>query len=250
MAAGNARSRRWPLSSPARPSSPIPSLFLDQVEGGEGERIARASEPLSRLARPTMENLTTFDRSQRKKERTMSSVQLPDDASDPWLILVDEHDQVIGHERRGRCHDGGGIRHRAFSIYLFDDEGRLLIQQRSPKKRLWPQWWSNSCCGHPLRGEATEVAAVRRLGEELGLSAPLEYAFRFSYSAEFGDAGSECELCSVFLGRLRSETVRPDSDEVMDWRLVAPKDLERDLARRRDFTPWFRMGWETLAGQV
>lgn len=180
----------------------------------------------------------------------MASVQLPDDASDPWLILVDEHDLIIGHERRGRCHDGEGIRHRAFSIYLFDDEGRLLIQQRSLKKRLWPQWWSNSCCGHPVRGEATEVAAVRRMGEELGLSVPLEYSFRFGYRANFGDAGSECELCSVFLGRVGSETICPDSDEVMNWQFVAPRALEKDLARRRDITPWFRMGWETLAGQV
>ena len=69
------------------------------------------------------------------------------------LILVDEEDRVIGHEEKERCHDGAGKLHRAFSVFLFDGRGRMLIQRRSAAKRLWPLFWSNSCCSHPRQGE-------------------------------------------------------------------------------------------------
>ncbi len=167
---------------------------------------------------------------------------------DPWLILVDDEDRILGHERRSLCHDGTGLLHRAFSIYLKDRDGCLLLQQRSREKRLWPEFWSNSCCGHPERGETIEAAATRRLQEELGLSVPLSFAFKYSYEAEFGALGAERELCSVFLGSLISETVRPDPTEVMDWKRVDPEVLEKDLERLKNFTPWFRIAWETLAG--
>jgi len=171
----------------------------------------------------------------------------PSSSPDPLLILVDEEDRELGFERRSLCHDGEGRLHRAFSIYLSDAEGRLLLQRRSLEKRLWGGSWSNSCCGHPEKGESTEAAASRRLEEELGVSVPLELVFKYPYHASFGEEGSERELCSVFVGRLDAERLRPDPAEVMEWGWLSPREIEEALAGGRDCTPWFRIAWSTLS---
>ena len=82
------------------------------------------------------------------------------------LILVDGEDNETGYLSKAACHDGDGVLHRAFSLFLFDSAGRLLLQQRAATKRLWPGFWSNSCCSHPRRGESMEVATSRRLRDE------------------------------------------------------------------------------------
>ena len=83
------------------------------------------------------------------------------------LILVDENDREIGFSSKDSCHDGPGILHRAFSLFIFNTAGELLLQQRSAGKRLWPLYWSNSCCSHPRAGETMELAVNRRLQQEL-----------------------------------------------------------------------------------
>ena len=89
-------------------------------------------------------------------------------AADPdSLILVDAADRAVGQLSKSRCHEGKGVLHRAFSLLIFNAAGDLLIQQRSPAKRLWPMYWSNSCCSHPRSGEDMESATRRRLREEL-----------------------------------------------------------------------------------
>jgi len=74
------------------------------------------------------------------------------------LILVDEADREVGHLDKAQCHQGQGVLHRAFSLLIFNDAGELLLQQRSASKRLWPLFWSNSCCSHPRRAETMEAA--------------------------------------------------------------------------------------------
>jgi isopentenyl-diphosphate delta-isomerase type 1 len=74
------------------------------------------------------------------------------------LILVDEADRSLGHLSKALCHKGRGVLHRAFSLLIFNDRGELLLQQRAANKRLWPLYWSNSCCSHPRRAESMEVA--------------------------------------------------------------------------------------------
>ncbi len=135
------------------------------------------------------------------------------------LILVDEHDNEIGFESKGRCHDGDGILHRAFSLFVINDRDEVLLQQRSADKRLWPLYWSNSCCSHPRRGESLALASERRLHEELGLRCRFEFLYKFQYDAPFGDLGSENELCSVFLGRTRPLAAGVIS-EIADWRYL------------------------------
>ena len=161
------------------------------------------------------------------------------------LILVDEHDNEIGHLSKAECHDGEGRLHRAFSVFLFNDSGELLLQRRSPAKRLWGGYWSNSCCSHPRRGEDMATATRRRLRDELNVEAQLEYVYRFSYQADFGEAGSENELCHVYLGRCNAVT--PNENEIAAVRFVTARALAGELATRADtLTPWFRMEWQAL----
>ena len=172
----------------------------------------------------------------------------PVSADDEPLILVDAQDRPLGHLDKRRCHDGAGRLHRAFSVFLFNPDGELLLQQRAAGKRLWPLYWSNTCCSHPRRGESTPTAAGRRL-QELGLSAPLRFAFKFQYQARFRDLGSEHELCWVFLGRCDGEPA-PHPEEVADWRWVSPSALDRELAAEEgSYTPWLRMEWQRLRSE-
>src|SRR3979490_1716781 len=147
-------------------------------------------------------------------------------ANSDSLILVDEADRGVGHLSKQKCHEGRGILHRAFSLLIFNENDELLIQQRSASKRLWPLYWSNSCCSHPRRAETMEAAIQRRLHEELGLRCPLHFLFKFQYQAQFDATGAENELCSVFIGR-SSGPVKIDSEEVLAWRWVAPEALQR-----------------------
>lgn len=162
------------------------------------------------------------------------------------LILVDREDREIGFVSKGDAHDGGGVLHRAFSLFLFDEDGRLLLQQRAPEKRLWGGYWSNSCCSHPRRGESLEVATRRRLRDELNFETELEHVYWFCYEAAFGEAGSENELCHVYLGRASTD-LQPNDSEIAAIRYVTPVELEREMdAQPARFTPWFRQEWDEL----
>jgi len=169
---------------------------------------------------------------------------------DEPLILVDEDDNEIGHKSKVECHQGHGTLHRAFSIFLFDDRGRVLLQQRAAGKPLWPLYWSNSCCSHPRRGESMQQALHRRLHEELGLDAELEFVYKFSYQADFGSVGAENELCHVYIGALTGGEVRVHPDEIADWRWVPMNEVSRELEQEPDnYTPWFKLEWKALMGR-
>ena len=163
------------------------------------------------------------------------------------LILVDEADREVGHLSKAKCHDGQGVLHRAFSLLIFNGAGELLIQQRSAAKRLWPLYWSNSCCSHPRRFESMETAIHRRLFEELGLSCPLQFLFKFQYQAQFESEGSEQELCSVFIGRSH-DAVRTDPNEIQAWRWIHAEALQTEMSGQgaERFTPWFKLEWARI----
>jgi len=176
----------------------------------------------------------------------MTTHRQPVSPSQAELIVVDRNDNIQGYKTHAQCHDGDGILHRAFSIFIFDDANRLLMQKRSRYKRLWPLYWSNSCCSHPRRGETTAIAAHRRLKEELGISAPLRYVFQFRYQATDADRGSESELCSVYLGRTNG-TITADDKEIAKWKFIDVGEFEKELAESPDrFTPWIKIEWEFL----
>ncbi|MFZ0498303.1 MAG: isopentenyl-diphosphate Delta-isomerase [Steroidobacteraceae bacterium] len=163
------------------------------------------------------------------------------------LILVDEADREVGFLSKERCHEGQGVLHRAFSLLIFNDRGELLLQRRSAAKRLWPHYWSNSCCSHPRQAETMESAIHRRLHEELGLACALQFLFKFQYHAQFDDVGAEHEVCSVFIGRSTGQ-VSVDHHEIADWRWVSADTLAREMRHEGadGFTPWFAMEWERI----
>jgi len=163
------------------------------------------------------------------------------------LILVDAEDQDLGFMSKAQCHAGQGILHRAFSLLIFNDRGELLIQKRSAAKRLWPLYWSNSCCSHPRGEETLEAATQRRMREELGITCPLKFLYKFQYQAQFDATGAENELCSVFIGR-SEQPPRINPAEISDWRWISPEALVQDIsgAGGQVFTPWFMLEWARI----
>lgn len=156
------------------------------------------------------------------------------------LILVDEKDNVIGQAPKSICHLGRGRRHRAFSIFIFNKQGELLIQKRSAKKMLWPGYWANSCCSHPRTGEDMASAVNRRLWEELGLKSRLNYILKFRYQAKFKTIGSENEFCHIFAGKLNGK-IKANPQEIAAWRFSSLKFLYQDIKTNpRQYAPWFK----------
>lgn len=165
------------------------------------------------------------------------------------LILVNSQDEEIGYNSKAACHDGHGILHRAFSLFVFNARGELLLQQRSKDKRLWPGYWANSCCSHPRRGETMTQATSRRLAEELGMHCDVRYVFKFEYQADFGDLGAEHELCRVYVGQ-SDDAVKANRNEVEAWRFVSATDLDAEMASHPEhFTPWLKLEWQRLRSQ-
>jgi len=169
-----------------------------------------------------------------------------DDKENDLLILVNSNDEPIGELGKADCHVGDGTLHRAFSVFLFNDAGQVLIQQRSANKPLWPLIWANSCCSHPRVGEETADAANRRIEEELGVSSSLTYLYKFEYQARWDADKSEHELCSVFAGHFDRE-LTVDRGEIADWKLVTPAELTAAIAADPDaYSPWLKLEWERI----
>jgi len=162
------------------------------------------------------------------------------------LILVDANDDEVGFLDKSACHDGRGVLHRAFSLFIFNPAGNLLIHQRASSKRLWPDFWSNSCCSHPRRGESMDEAVARRLQQELGLSTQLHYLYKFEYAARYHELGTEHELCSVYAGHTNAKPVI-NTTEIRDWHWISPAELRHQLDSESErFTPWFQMEFKRV----
>ena len=156
------------------------------------------------------------------------------------VTLVDRDDNVVGVEEKLRAHRDGRL-HRAFSVFVFDDRGRLLIQQRAVDKYHSGGLWSNTCCGHPRPGESSASAASRRLLEEMGFACELQDAFHLVYRAELDNSFVEHELDRVFVGRFNGEP-HPDPREVAGTQWIPmPELLVRLKAQPGRFTRWLRL---------
>ena len=161
------------------------------------------------------------------------------------VILVDEDDRAIGAAGKLEAHREGRL-HRAFSIFVLDGRGQLLLQRRARSKYHSGGLWTNTCCGHPRPGEETEAAAHRRLREEMGFDCPLRPVFHFVYEAELDDGLREHELDHVFVGRYDSDPA-PDPEEAEAWRWTSLEEVARDVERHPDeYTVWFRIALPSL----
>ena len=156
------------------------------------------------------------------------------------LILVDDLGRATGVSEKLAAHRRG-LRHRAFSVFIFNAAGQLLLQKRATSKYHSGGLWSNTCCGHPRPGEDTAVAARRRLREEMGIDCDLEETFHFSYDATMSNGLIECEFDHVFVGTC-DDPPRPDPAEASEWRWSDCSAIQADLTRRPDdYTVWLRV---------
>jgi isopentenyl-diphosphate delta-isomerase len=160
------------------------------------------------------------------------------------VVLLDEQGRPAGAMPKAEVHGPDTPLHLAFSVYLFDAGGRLLVTRRALGKRTWPGVWTNSCCGHPAPGEEPAAAAVRRLGQELGLGpARIELVLpSFAYRAVAADGVVENEVCPVFVAHLDGDpepAPAADPEEVAEWRWV-PWEAFRAVAAT---APWALSPW-------
>ncbi|WP_330254030.1 isopentenyl-diphosphate Delta-isomerase [Nocardia sp. NBC_00565] len=159
--------------------------------------------------------------------------------------LVDEAGQPVGACPVAQAHTAPGLLHRAFSVLLFDEAGRVLLQQRAAVKTRFPLLWANTCCGHPAPGEPVVAAAAVRLAEEMGLATALTEVGIYRYHAEDSSTGRvEHEWDHVLIGRLNAEFLRtaaprPDPAEVADHAWIQPDALRDAIADDPgSYTPW------------
>lgn len=155
------------------------------------------------------------------------------------VILVDTHDNEIGTMEKLEAHKKG-VLHRAFSVVLFDGSGNVLLQKRSQDKYHSKGLWTNTCCSHPLPGEAVADGARRRLREEMGIDLQPTFSHSFIYKAELDNGLTEHEFDHVFFGSFDGEPLI-NTTEVEDWKYVNVRWLKEDMiSHPGNYTVWFR----------
>lgn len=161
------------------------------------------------------------------------------------VILVNESDESVGVMDKMQAHEQG-LLHRAFSIFIFNEKGEMLLQQRAKDKYHSAGLWTNTCCSHPLPGEATETAAKRRLLEEMGFETALEKAFQFTYKTEFDNGLTEHEVDHVFTG-VYEGPIAVDPQEVNDYTYHSMDHIRESIsASPHLYTSWFIIAFPKL----
>jgi isopentenyl-diphosphate delta-isomerase len=156
------------------------------------------------------------------------------------VILTDEFDNVTGAEEKIKAHKEG-LLHRAISVIIMNSKNEMLIHKRAKEKYHSPGLWTNACCTHPLPGEDTKNAAVRRLNEEMGLKTDLEFLFKFKYFVEFDNGLTEHEIDHVFVG-YSDDIPKLNKDEAEDYKYAKLNTLREEI--KNDpilFTEWFKI---------
>ena len=161
------------------------------------------------------------------------------------VILVDTDDRQLGTMEKMEVHRKG-LLHRAFSVFIFNSKGELLMQQRANEKYHSAGLWTNTCCSHPLPDEHTDKAAERRLKEEMGMNCELKKAFQFIYNIELENNLIEHELDHVYIGYADSQP-KPDPIEVQDWKYINMEKLATELhSNPQNYTVWLRHCFEKV----
>jgi isopentenyl-diphosphate delta-isomerase len=156
------------------------------------------------------------------------------------VVLVDKLDNAIGTMEKMEAHHRGAL-HRAFSVLLFNDEGKILLQKRSRNKYHSGGLWTNACCSHPQPGESMEDATRRRLREEMGIDVQTRFAYKFIYKTELEQELIEHEYDHVFIGKFNGEPLI-NKEEVEDWKFADLAWLRKDINEHpNQYTYWFKL---------
>jgi isopentenyl-diphosphate Delta-isomerase len=177
---------------------------------------------------------------QQSNNQTTNKFQLLNNL--PHVILVNENDEPLGTMEKLDAHQKG-ILHRAFSIFIFNSKGEMLLQKRALKKYHSPGLWSNACCSHPYPDEEVKLAALRRLREEMGFTSPLEKAFDFLYKISFENGLTEHEFDHAFVGTFDGD-IKANPEEVADYTYRSMAEIRQDLVDKPGrYTAWFRIAF-------
>ncbi|MCA1763168.1 MAG: isopentenyl-diphosphate Delta-isomerase [Cryomorphaceae bacterium] len=165
------------------------------------------------------------------------------------VILVDSNDNKIGVMEKIEAHRKG-LLHRAFSVFLFNEEGEMLIHKRADVKYHCGGLWTNACCSHPQDEQSIEENIQQKLMQEMGITCPVEKAFDFVYRSELENGLTEYEYDHVYIGTF-CDAPNPNPDEVSDWKYVSLGQIQRDLENSPEiFTPWFQLLYSPLAAHL
>ncbi len=161
------------------------------------------------------------------------------------VILVDDQDKETGTMEKMQAHVEARL-HRAFSVFIFNSSGKLMLQQRSLSKYHSPGLWTNTCCSHPRPGERTLDAAHRRMVEEMGFDCDFTEAFSFIYKAPFSNELTEHEYDHVFIG-ISDKLPQINEDEVAAFRMSKIETIREDMNRDPEkYTIWFRIAFDRV----
>ncbi|MEI7735084.1 MAG: isopentenyl-diphosphate Delta-isomerase [Ferruginibacter sp.] len=161
------------------------------------------------------------------------------------LILVDEHDMPVGTIGKMEAHQKA-LLHRAFSVFIFNSKGEMLLQQRAVSKYHSGGLWTNACCSHPYQGQETLFAAEKRLQEEMGFTVTLNKAFDFVYKAPFDNGLTEYEFDHVFTGTYEG-VIAPDASEVADYCYMSMSDIKNSIqSHPQKYTEWFKIAFPKM----
>jgi isopentenyl-diphosphate Delta-isomerase len=162
------------------------------------------------------------------------------------VILVNKQDEEIGLEEKLQAHRQG-LLHRAFSIFIFNKEGQMLLQRRAKCKYHSPYLWTNACCSHPRKFETIEAAAHRRLQEEFGFDCPLKEMFSFYYFAKLDEEMHEHEYDHVLFGRMEQGNFPFNPEEIAEYKWIDIPQLEASVEKEASsYTVWFKIALEQV----
>ena len=165
------------------------------------------------------------------------------------VILVDQNDTPIGEMEKIEAHEKA-LLHRAFSVFVFNDQNELLLQKRASTKYHSGGLWTNTCCSHQRQGESSMDAAHRRLKEEMGFDCPLTHEFHFIYKVDFDNGLTEHEFDHVFFGRYNENIIAFNPDEVEDFKYVSINKIQQQISEdASQFTFWFLIAFKELIKQ-
>ena len=165
------------------------------------------------------------------------------------VVLVNEMDEVVGTMEKLRVHQEG-LLHRAFSVFLFNREGKMLLHRRAEDKYHSGGLWTNACCSHPGPGDDILQAAMNRLKEEMGIQCEIKKLFEFTYKAEVGNNLTEYEYDHVFVG-VYNDAPQPDPAEVSEWQWMHLESVKEEMQKHPEhFTAWFRIAIPLLEQSI